>query len=214
MSAASGDTHGSTEDFDNEARKLFEAAAANIPSGDNKSRYNSLDPIWRDLKTGGAVYVGNYRAATSEELLRSHGITRVVNCTDNMEMFMEQKPNFTVLRFDIAGWWRDEHVKNGSTEGMLAFFQPVFSFVDEGVSKGDCILIHCLAGAHRAGTMGVSYLMYKANLRKDAAILAAKNCRPIINPIGGLVELLDRLDSALQNTRSCHYGPRMETDLL
>jgi len=45
-------------------------------------------------------------------------------------------------------------------EGVLRFFNPIFSFVEQQTELGNSILIHCLAGAHRAGTTGVSWLMF------------------------------------------------------
>jgi protein-tyrosine phosphatase len=72
----------------------------------------------------------------------------------------------------------------------------MFQFVEEAISKGDSVLVHCLAGAHRAGTTGVSCLIHFADLQVDEAIRAAKKCRPIIDPIGQLPEFLKRLRAA------------------
>lgn len=44
-------------------------------------------------------------------------------------------------------------------EGVLKFFAPAHNFIDENLEKGNNVMVHCLAGAHRAGTTGVSYLM-------------------------------------------------------
>ena len=47
------------------------------------------------------------------------------------------------------------------------------------------MLVHCLAGAHRAGTTGCMLLMYKAGMPPGEAIKSAKKLRPVIDPIGG-----------------------------
>lgn len=59
-------------------------------------------------------------------------------------------------------------------------------------------MVHCLAGAHRAGTAGVAYVMYRERLRPKEAIIKVKSIRPIVDPFGPLVELLDKLDNALK----------------
>jgi hypothetical protein len=69
-----------TIDFDAEARALWERL--NL---DSKSRttgqWNALDAIFKHPTGGGIIYVGNQTAAESYTILRSRGITRVVNCT-------------------------------------------------------------------------------------------------------------------------------------
>jgi len=46
------------------------------------------------------------------------------------------------------------------------------------------VIIHCLAGAHRAGTAGVACLMHLADLDRATATTIAQTARPAINPIG------------------------------
>ncbi len=56
--------------------------------------------------------------------------------------------------------------------------------------------VHCLAGAHRAGTTGVACLVHFADMDVPEAIRLAKRLRPIIDPIGQLPEFLNRLRRA------------------
>ena len=44
------------------------------------------------------------------------------------------------------------------------------------------MLIHCFAGAHRAGTTGVAWLMHAERLSAADALRVAQRCRPIIDP--------------------------------
>ena len=57
-------------------------------------------------------------------------------------------------------------------------------------------MVHCLAGAHRAGTTGVSYVMKAADLGFRQALKITQKRRPIVQPIGGFDELLGHLDAA------------------
>ena len=78
-----------------------------------------------------------------------------------------------------------------SNVGVLKLFAPCFSLVDEVLARGNNVLIHCLAGAHRAGTTSVAYLMHRSELEHGLARLdvaqamaVAKRRRPIIDPLG------------------------------
>ena len=46
-----------------------------------------------------------------------------------------------------------------SQQGILDFFAPAHNFIDKALNQGKHVMVHCLAGAHRAGTTGVSYMM-------------------------------------------------------
>ena len=230
-----------TLDFDNEAQLLF--AKLNLLPSESGGRFNSLDAIWRHPTTKGTIYVGNQSAAMSKELLNKFGITKIVNCTDNMNNFHEnagefkgdgvpssaytlragnkekagaspyhtsitpnapstitnlQNTNFKYLRFPISFWSRfvDQRTTDNHTS-LLNFLMPLFKFVDEALANGENVLVHCLAGAHRAGTTGVLCLMrYSGENDVAVAIKTAKKLRPIIDPIGMLPELLKRYSLA------------------
>ena len=83
-----------------------------------------------------------------------------------------------------------------TNEGVLRFFEPTHSFIDNAMAKGHNVMVHCLAGAHRAGTTGVSYVMKAAELGLRDALKITQKRRSIVNPIGGLEELLGYLDAA------------------
>eukprot|EP01013_Petalomonas_cantuscygni_P008313 TRINITY_DN21032_c0_g1_i1.p1 TRINITY_DN21032_c0_g1~~TRINITY_DN21032_c0_g1_i1.p1 ORF type:complete len:314 (-),score=24.86 TRINITY_DN21032_c0_g1_i1:191-1132(-) len=84
-----------------------------------------------------------------------------------------------------------------SGEAVATFFRPLFEFVSEELSAGRNVLIHCLAGAHRAGTAGIACLMFLAGLPLDTAVRTAQAARPAICPIGDFPLLLRGLQTAL-----------------
>ena len=72
-------------DYNAEGRRLVEALGLQV--GGN---YNAMDAIWKESSTGGKIYVGNETAARGPaSTLAEHGITHVVNCTDDMANFCE-----------------------------------------------------------------------------------------------------------------------------
>ena len=56
-----------SHDFDEEAKKLF--AKLNLDAdGARPGIYNPMDPVWRDPKSGGTIYVGNQTAAQNKAM--------------------------------------------------------------------------------------------------------------------------------------------------
>ena len=176
-------------DFDEEAQRLF--SAFGLDGSRPVSSYHDMDKIWADRKTGAAIFVGNETAARGPlEAWNQRNITHVVNCTDDMPNFLEGcGPNY--LRFNIA---RHHHLCT-TPKALAAFVGELFNFVDSALGKGESVLVHCLAGAHRAGTTGVLLLMHKEGFNAEDAIRAAQALRPIINPIGQLPLLLKRFQA-------------------
>lgn len=189
--------------FDDEARRILSMKLNLGPNGvnDRNDTYNDYDVLYRCPKGGGKIYVGNERAAKDIFTLRRLQITRVVNCTHGPS----QIPNYHQISGDLLYlnflicYWEEE--TDDSNESILKFFSPLFEFIDGATAHGNNVLIHCLAGAHRAGTSGVACLMHYCDMDKIAAITAAKACRPIIDPISHLNTLLDKFQTARESSK-------------
>jgi len=182
-------------DFDEEGRKLFAALGLDAQQ---RARYNDLDPIFKHEKTAAQIFVGNESAARSGEVLGKHGITRVVNCAYGMPNYHEGKEGFKYLNFNITSWM-SEMPKNFSEQDIVNFPEPMLEFVYEGIENGESCLVHCLAGAHRAGTTAVIIIMNKLGMPYHEALRTAKMVRPVINPIGNLKLFAELYSKAIAN---------------
>ncbi|CAD7963779.1 unnamed protein product [Amoebophrya sp. A120] len=133
------------------AQLVRDAAAANL-----------ADPILRHPDTGATVFIGSERAAKSEPLLKAKKISRIVNCQGSRgRNFFEHDPFFQYYRFDVSAFHDvDDIVEERAGDKAFQFFQPVFRFIDQELAAGNSVLIHCLAGAHRAGCTGVAYCIW------------------------------------------------------
>ena len=153
------------------------------------SFYEYVTPIFK-LPNGGTFFIGNIRAAASAPTLEAHGITHIVNAQDvSTENFHERDPRYTYLRFPIAHWWSAGDMN--SNHGVRKFYEPLFGFVEKALK----------AGAHRAGTSGISLAMYFMKLSAPEAVKFVKERRPIVDPIGSFPDLLGRLERALNEPR-------------
>ena len=88
-----------------------------------------------------------------------------------------------------------------NNDAVVLFFQPIFDFIDQLLCNGKHVLIHCLAGAHRAGTTAIAYLMYKKKISLQKAIVLAKLRRSVIDPVGSFPALLIRLELGLSTRK-------------
>ena len=59
-------------------------------------------------------------------------------------------------------------------EKVIAYFEPAHSFLDKALGEGKNVMVHCIAGAQRAGTTGVSYMMKEGRMRFSEAVRVAK----------------------------------------
>lgn len=88
-------------------------------------------------------------AAANLLTLNVSNITHVVNCTSGFSKIRNyHEGRMKYYEFDITRW--SVHVGQ-APDDMWKFVGPMFAFVDEALAAGESVLIHCLAGAHRAG---------------------------------------------------------------
>jgi hypothetical protein len=186
-------------DYDEEGRILFRQL--HLEPG-RRSRYSYLDPIWKDPRTQAVVYVGNYQAASDRRTLEERNIKAIVNCQEESSRnFFEDDDSLTYRRFFISKLAYSTTL-GPSRRSLMPYrdgFQSIFQFIQDHLDKGESVLIHCLAGAHRAGTTGVAWLMYQTHSDVSNALKMAKACRPIIGPFGPLLEMLHLLEKELAN---------------
>jgi len=87
---------------------------------------------------------------------------------------------------------RGEHTRHKTaraTPTMAAeYFAPVVAAVEAAFARGESVLIHCMVGAHRAGTVGLAVVVrLSARARRryapyDEILAAARRRRPLLEP--------------------------------
>lgn len=197
-----------------------------------KGHHQAPDLMWKsdsEGSLGGAVYVGNMYSAADRKILAAHGITHIVNCTADLPCNFRSggRPGtdggsagdgdatkaaipIKYLRFDaidvFSGRLSPSTSSAGDSEGsILEFFDPMFRFVDEATEAGGSVLIHCVAGAHRAGTTACAYVMHRDRaLTAAAAIAHCKSRRTVIDP-----GISARLVAKLEGLEAAHAGTAM-----
>jgi hypothetical protein len=170
---------------------------AAIDGHDDLDVYRDMDVVFTDPKTNAKLFVGNVRAASSRETLRRCGVRVIVNAQGLASTnFFPNDEEIEYVRFPIA-FWRTE-LSGKSHDDVVRYFQPLFDAIDQALARGDGVLIHCLAGAHRAATTAAAYLRHRIALKPEDAQLFLRRRRPIVELLPGLFDVLLVLDAALK----------------
>lgn len=139
--------------------------------------FNKMDAVWEHPETKAKLFVGGESAAKDLELLRSNNISHIVNCRGSeVKNTLENTEGLCFFRMCIIS---SKPVK--TAEDIWEFFKDFFGFVDGALNEGKSVLIHCLAGAHRAPTATAAYLLYKMQSTPDEIRAHLKSCRPIVD---------------------------------
>ena len=174
-------------DYDLEAERLW-------ASRGRGHRCNAMDCLWKepDAAGGGMVFVGSETAACSWDDLVQRRITHIVNCTHNIPEYFDHCDAFEYFRFNIG---RHSRCIDSDAD-VNRFVEPMLEFVEIALRRPGNVLLHCKAGAHRAGTAGIICLMHLGSMRMTDAIALARAKRPVIEPDADFLDLLSRVERA------------------
>jgi predicted protein tyrosine phosphatase len=125
------------------------------------------------------IFIGNKRAASDVKHLKKLGITHIVNCAGELKhitlKYDENKFNWIWLQM-----YDCEYSGN-----VTKHIEPAVKFIDDAVSNGHKVFVHCAAGISRSCSIVVAYLMYKHGKTYDDAYRDVKNMRPCCKPNNG-----------------------------
>lgn len=183
-------------DFDAEGKVVLQQDSADDgrPPWARVGIRNPLDSLFVHPETHACLFVGDRTAAFSRPTLDQHKIRRVVVCLEDNERPFGAEADFNYLHFPVADWALYSSVTSGV--GIARFCAPFLGFVADNLAQGNSVIVHCLAGAHRAGTSGILCLMYLRGLDAATATREAKSKRGVIDPIAHLKKLLAEFEAA------------------
>ncbi|KAL0276391.1 UNVERIFIED_CONTAM: hypothetical protein PYX00_003979 [Menopon gallinae] len=147
------------------------------------------------------LYLGNQKNAADLELLKSLGVTRVLNVTSDVPGYHEAE--------GIS--YRKLPASDSGQQNLKQYFEEAFDFIDEARKVGAKVLVHCQAGISRSATITIAYVMKHRLLSMVDAYKVVKSARPIISPnlnfMGQLLELEQGLhlnSGADSECKPCH----------
>jgi hypothetical protein len=88
---------------------------------------------------------------------------------------------------------------SSGVEQMRHTVQESFSFIDDGLEKGEKVLVHCDQGSSRSATVVVAYLMRKCATNFQDTHTFVKNKRLTVDVREHFVPLLKELEDSFAN---------------
>lgn len=96
--------------------------------------------------------------AADYELIRVFGFTHILNVTDELINYFEDKPELKYLKIPV---------KDYETEDIRPYFKQAYEFIES--ARGGKILIHCVLGRSRSFAFLVMFIMKKYGLSFEQA---------------------------------------------
>uniref|UniRef100_A0A6B2LLT2 protein-tyrosine-phosphatase n=1 Tax=Arcella intermedia TaxID=1963864 RepID=A0A6B2LLT2_9EUKA len=139
------------------------------------------------------LYLGTGLHGTTYPMLDEMKIKRILRVTE-----YTYYENGTPKRFAV------NHLKipDQPSVNILQHFDTLFTFIEEGLTANEAVLVHCEQGVSRSAAFVIGFLMYFKKLSLREAILLTRKQRPIINPNNGFMRQLYQYETQLFNTNS------------
>jgi hypothetical protein len=144
------------------------------------------------------LYLSGSSGAENLPVLSGLRITHILNISDIIPNYYEDLTNpegdklqFKYLRIAIPDC--------GSIR-LKEYIPVVFSFIDEALSSGGRILVHCFAGKSRSASFVIAYLMKTQGLNFNDALIYVQDRRQVVEPNLGFGLQLKELENTYCNT--------------
>ena len=119
------------------------------------------------------LYLGSEDDATNLELVKSLGITHVINCAAGY--------------INTGERFYGEHIKyiefeaeDDDSYNMMQHFKKAHAFIEDARESGGKVLVHCIMGINRSGLLTTAYCMLTKNLGPISAARHVKKTRPML----------------------------------
>ena len=108
--------------------------------------------VWASEILKGRLWLGAGRDAEHKECLCAHGITHILNCTDDVPNFHEDDPSLTYCKLWVGDF--------GNDIGIRRVFPQAHDFVKSAFQETtNKVLVHCANGSNRSATIVISLMM-------------------------------------------------------
>ncbi|XP_041938134.1 dual specificity protein phosphatase 13-like [Alosa sapidissima] len=143
------------------------------------------------------VYIGDAHTAQDKALLRSLGVTHVVNSADG-PAHIDTGPGFYM---DTCIQYHGVEAPDSKDFDLSPYFYPTADFIHSGLSQGGKVFVHCARGISRSAALVLAYLMIQERLSLAEAAKVVRKHRNIL-PNAGFLSQLCYLDMTLTLERS------------
>jgi hypothetical protein len=150
----------------------------------NRLIFYVYDPI--EITTN--LYLGNSINAADEDILSEYNITTIINVTDSIPNFFENKFNY----YNIP-------IKDRNDALFGSELKTVSEIIHDKIQNNEKVFVHCVEGRSRSVTVIIYYLMKYKNYSFNEAYKFIKNKKEIINLN---ISFVDELNNRRFRTKS------------
>ena len=136
------------------------------------------------------LFIGNFRDAQDINFLKRNGVTHIL-CSA-AELF----PVF-------PGRFIYKHVQGNDVPSynLARHFDAGADFIQDGISNGGCVFVHCAAGISRSVSLAIAYFIKWEGMSLQEAYSLIRGKRYIANPNPGFMKQLREFDIKHSNMR-------------
>jgi len=156
----------------------------------SKALYILPSPAFDAIEVFPKLFVSNVWSAYNSAELKKRNITHIVTVVLGFEPIYPKDFKYMNIR-----------VRDVEQEDISRHFDEAFQFIDEGRETGN-VLIHCLRGVSRSGTIAAAYVMKKNMITHQEALALLQQKRNIINPNPSFIRQLDKYYLTFNNKES------------
>ena len=121
----------------------------------------------------------------------------VINCTTHKaKPDWAGQPDTPALAVMAVG---DEVYSAMQTTGILPLLDPLLKRIHDLLTSNVSVMIHCRAGVHRAGTLGVILAMHFLGLNPADALMHVRERRPMTNVEGDNWKIVLSYDAEMKS---------------
>ncbi|KAE8698936.1 Protein-tyrosine-phosphatase MKP1 [Hibiscus syriacus] len=144
------------------------------------------------------VYLGSDAVAKNREILRTNGITHVLNCVGFV------CPEY--FKHDLV--YKTLWLQDTPSEDITSILYDVFDYFEDVREQGGKVLVHCCQGVSRSSSLVIAYLMWREGQSFEDAFQYVKAARGVTNPNTGFAFQL------LQCQKRVHAVPASPNSVL
>jgi len=124
------------------------------------------------------LWLGGFYTAADDAALQQMGVTHILSCIDTEHRFPGR---YTYCTFPM-----DDNASFDPTP----YFRDTIRFIDNALTSGGTVFVHCGAGMSRAPTVVAAFLMKTFGLSSIQSLDLVKRVRPCVYPNKGFLQHL------------------------